>query len=230
MTEGGGVAELRDMAALVRGVSDDVVRLGAAEEQLRGAAEMAVDVGAVIPVEAALTAGVEDASAADVRALASVLGADPTAGDKGKWLVDKAEEGGRSGVILEGLNTEEACAAGMLLSITVDFVREAVARDGVLVIGVVVCESGVEPGGVWRTESRKEKVWETGLRLSPVISAKLPLTSPATLLLPWRMFGSGLLVETFSPFDFFLSLSDKGKPSMHIGSYDRGLESLVRLA
>lgn len=50
--------------------------------------------------------------------------------------------------------------------------------------GVVVWESGVEPGGVWRTESRKEKVCETGLRLSPVISDRLSWTGPAGPALP----------------------------------------------
>lgn len=78
---------------------------------------------------------------------------------------------------------EEICEERMPVSIGVDLVREEVAMDGVLVIGVVVCESGVEPGGVWRTESRKEKVWETGLRLSPVNRARLPLPSPVTLVL-----------------------------------------------
>lgn len=69
-------------------------------------------------------------------------------------------------------------------------------------IGVVVCESGVEPGGVWRTESRKEKVWETGLRLSPVINARLPRRSPAGLplmaTLAVVLVWSGLLPKTFS--------------------------------
>lgn len=137
-------------------------------------------------------------------------------------MVDKAEVGGRSGVFLEGLKTEEVCEAGAVVPAGVDFVRGVVAREGVLVIGVVVCESGVEPGGVWRTESRKEKVWETGLRLSPVINAKLPLTSPATLLLlaaaAKLILGSGLLVATFSSFAFCPSLADTGKSSTHMGS------------
>lgn len=90
------------------------------------------------------------------KGLASTFRADPTA--NGDELVDKAEVGGRSEVLLEGLKTEVACEAGMPISVGVDFVRGAVAREGVLVIGVVVCESGVEPGGVWRTESRNEKV------------------------------------------------------------------------
>lgn len=126
---------------------------------------------------------------------------------KGDGLVDKAEAGGGSGVLLEGLKIELACEAGTTVSVGVDFVRAAVAREGVLVIGVVVCESGVEPGGVWRTESRKEKVWETGLRLSPVINARLPLTSAATLLLlaalaAEPLVASGLLVAPFSWFAF----------------------------
>lgn len=95
--------------------------------------------------------------------------------------------------------------------------------EGVLVIGVVVCESGVEPGGVWRTESRKEKVWETGLRLSPVINARLPLTSPAKLLLfaalaAKLILDSGLLVTTFSLYAFCPSSADTGKSSTHMGS------------
>lgn len=136
--------------------------------------------------------------------------------------MEKAEAGGRSGVFLEGLKTEEVCEAGEAVPAGVDFARGAVAREGVLVIGVVVCESGVEPGGVWRTESRKEKVWETGLRLSPVINARLLLTSPAKLLLlPAAVkltLGSGLLVGTFSSFAFCPSLVDTGKSATHMGS------------
>ncbi len=110
-------------------------------------------------------------------------------------------------MFLEGLKTELAWEVGIKVSFGMDFVRAAAVREGVLVIGVVVCESGVEPGGVWRTESRKEKVWETGLRLSPVINAKLPLTSPATLpllaaLVAGLLLVSGLLVEIFPSFVF----------------------------
>lgn len=140
---------------------------------------------------------------------------------EGDGLVNKAEVGGMSGVLFEGLKTEFACEGGATVSVGVDFVRAEVARDGVLVIGVVVWESGVEPGGVWRTESRKEKVCETGLRLSPVINARLP--SAATLLLlaalaTELLLGSGLLVEPFSSFVFWPSLADVGKSSTHIGS------------
>ena len=48
--------------------------------------------------------------------------------------------------------------------------------------GVVVWELGVEAGGVWSTESRKEKVWETGLRFSPDSRPRLPLSSAASAL------------------------------------------------
>lgn len=67
---------------------------------------------------------------------------------EGDGLVDKAEVEGRSGLLLKGVKTELAWEVRMLVSAGVDFVRAAVAREGVLVIGVVVCESGVEPGGV----------------------------------------------------------------------------------
>lgn len=75
------------------------------------------------------------------------------------------------------LVTGLACEAGMRVSVGLDFFRAA--SEEVLVTGVVVWESGVEPGGVWRTESRKEKVCETGLRLSPVISDRLSWICPA---------------------------------------------------
>lgn len=129
-------------------------------------------------------------------------------------LIDKGKVGGGSEVLLQ---REEAC-------VRVDFVRGAVASEGVLVLGVVVCESGVEPGEVCRTESRKEKVWETGLRLSPVINARLPLTSPAEVVLvvvaPAALLAlaSGLRVATFSLFAFCSSLADIRKSSTHIGS------------
>lgn len=114
------------------------------------------------------------------------------------------------------LGTEEAC-------VRVDL-RGAAAWEGVLVMGVVACESGVEPGEVCRTESRKEKVWETGLRLSPVINARLPLISPAEIALvvgaPAALLAltSGLTVATFSLFAFCSSLADIRKSSTHIGS------------
>lgn len=132
------------------------------------------------------------------------------------------EVGGRSEVLLKGLKSEEVCEAKMVVSSGADFVREAVAREGVLVMGVVVWESGVEPGGVWRTESRKEKVWETGLRLSPVIRARLLPTSPVkpflvTVLAAELMLFSGL-AETFSSFAFCPFLTDTEKSSKHIGS------------
>lgn len=100
----------------------------------------------------------------------------------------------------------------MALSAGKDLVREAVAIEGVLVIGVVVWESGVEPGGVWRTESRKEKVWETGLRFSPDNSARLPPTSPVleAVLVVGLLLISCLLVKTLSSFAFCPFLPDRG--------------------
>lgn len=66
----------------------------------------------------------------------------------GDGPVGKAEVGRRSGMLLELLKTELACEIGLRASVRLDFVRAAAAREGVLVTGVVVCESGVEPGGV----------------------------------------------------------------------------------
>lgn len=250
VTEEGGlaVAWLMDMATFWGGVPGGDVGvasfLWAETEELRGVAEVVADVAAVVPVEASavvlkmgvdaviLDVAVEDMSLAEgTKGLASTLRTDPPVSvggcvivaAKGDWLVDKAEVGRRSGVLLQGLKTELACEAGMTVSVGVDFVRAAVAREGVFVIGVVVCESGVEPGGVWRTESRKEKVWETGLRLSPVINIRLP-PSPDTLLLlaalaAELLLASGFLLVTFSSFAFFrLSLGDAGKSSTHMGS------------
>lgn len=232
--EGGG--ELKDVATLLGAVSDGGVGVASvlqgAGVELKGVDEVVVEVevevaaAAVLTTGAALGATVEDMNAAEgTKGLASTLRPEPTVGGsvgagaaKG-GLVDKVDKvGGRSGV---HLRTDEDCAE--TVSVGVDFIREAVAREGVLVIGVVVCESGAEPGGVWRTESRKEKVWETGLRLSPVIRAKLPLTSPDMLLLAAApdakpMLGSGLLVGAFSSFALCPSLTDTGKSSTHMGS------------
>lgn len=161
MMEGGGVAELRGVATLFGGVSDDddaglaSFLQGAAEELKRGVAETVVDVGALVPVEAAapvlaiglaeLQVAVEDMSEAEgTKGLASTLRADPTAaagerasaGTNGDGLVDKVEVGGRYGVLLDGLKTEDAGEA--VDSVGLDLVREAVLRKGVLVTGVVV--------------------------------------------------------------------------------------------
>lgn len=211
--EGVAVAELKVVATPFGGVSDDGDVGGASflqgeAEELRGVAAATLTTGAGAVV---LGAAAEDRSVAEgTKGLASTLRDDPTAvtvgcvsaAVNGDGWVDKAEAGARSGVLLEGLKTEAACEARMPISVGVDFVRGAVEREGVLVIGVVDCESGVEPGGVWRTESRKEKVWETGLRLSPVNNARLPLTSSPKLLLLATLaavlLGSGLLGETFS--------------------------------
>lgn len=67
----------------------------------------------------------------------------------------------------------------------------------------------MEPGGVWRTESRKEKVWETGLRLSPVIRARLLFASPGLVAAEVTTFGSLLFAEAFSSFAVCAPLPDK---------------------
>lgn len=246
MMGGGGVAELRDTGTHLGGVSGDndagvASFLQEAAEELRGVAEVVEDAGPAVPVEATaavLTTGVasellgvavQDISVAEgMKGLASTLRADPamaaegyvSAEVKGDGLVDTV--GGRSEVLLKGLKSEAACEAGTVVSTGVDFVREAGASEAVLVMGVVVWESGVEPGGVWRTESRKEKVWETGLRLSPVISARLPLTSPAklflvTVLAAVLIWFSGL-ADILSSMGFCPFLTDTEKSSKHIGS------------
>lgn len=228
--EGGGVADVSDMTAPFRGVSgkDDSMAsfLEEVMEELRGVTEVMVDVKAVVSGNTAVvTAGGPPEvrrTAAGTNALASTLRVDPTAvvgGAKGDGLVD----GGRFVLLFAGLKTEDACEAGKVVSVRIVLVMEAEAMEGVLVIGVVVCELGVEPGGVWRTESRKEKVWETGLRLSPVISAKLPLTSPADLFLLAAAgskvrVGSAVLEEAFSSFVFCTSLPVGGNSSTHMGS------------
>lgn len=241
MMEGGGVAELRDTATLLWGVSNDDVAVAsflqeAAEEQ-RGVAVVILDAGPVAAF-AVLTLASEiigvpmvDISVAEgTKGLALMLRTDPpavfggrvSAEVKGDRLVDTVEVGGRSEVLLKGLKSEEVCEAKVVVSREADFVRDAVAREGVLVMGVVVWESGVEPGGVWRTESRKEKVWETGLRFSPVIRARLPLTSPAkpflVTVLAAKLILFSSLAETFSSFAFCPFLMDTEKSSKHMGS------------
>lgn len=66
----------------------------------------------------------------------------------------------------------------------------------------------MEPGGVWRTASRKEKVWETGLRLSPVIRARLLFASSGLAAAVTRL-GSLLFAEAFSSFAVCTPLPDK---------------------
>lgn len=56
--------------------------------------------------------------------------------------VDREEPDGGSGMFLDGLNMEAGASVGHGL------VRATLEREGVLVMGVAVCESGVEPGGV----------------------------------------------------------------------------------
>ena len=118
LMEGGCVVELRGVATLVGEVSNNEVggvSLLQGKAELRGVAEV---------VE-----GTKDL----VLMLRTGL---PAAG-----MDDKVEVGRRSAVLLEG----EAGMVWRVVSIGVDFVRGAEAREGVLVIGVVVCESGVEP-------------------------------------------------------------------------------------
>lgn len=239
VVEGGGVPVLvvRGVATALVGVFDDdgwaALLSVAGAGQPSGMVEVAVTGVAVLPEEKLLTTGVAavilgvDMSVAEgTKGLASMLREDSTAG--AGWCVSvtnkgdaEAEVGGRSGVFLEGYKTEEVCDARAGACACV--YRGAVAKEGVLVIGVVVWESGVEPGGVWRTESRKEKVWETGLKLSPVINARLLLTFPAKLLLLAALacklrVGSGMTGTTFSSFSFCQFLADAGKSWTHMGS------------
>lgn len=75
----------------------------------------------------------------------------PTAAGRGGALVpnglDEAEVEARSAMFLV---MESACAVGMRVSVGLDLFKAApaAAREEVLVTGVVVWESGVEPGGV----------------------------------------------------------------------------------
>lgn len=126
MMEGGAVvvvAVLKDEFTLVG--------MGAEDATGREAALSGVVVVAVLGL-ATLVLGVvvEDRSAADgTKGLASTLRPDPM-----KVLAGEVKT--------TGCGTLGAASAG------VDFARGAVASAGVLVIGVVVCESGVEPGEV----------------------------------------------------------------------------------
>lgn len=119
MMEGGCVAELMDVATLMGGVLDDEVGgvpFLQGEGELRSVAEVAEG----------------------TNGLASTLRADLTAAG----VVDKVEVGVRSGVLM---GTEMVFEVGMAVSSGVDFVRGAVTRQGVLLIALVVCMSGVKP-------------------------------------------------------------------------------------
>lgn len=148
---------LMGVATLLGGVSSgdaEVAKFLTGEaEELRGvtAGMAVVDAVQAVPtgvVAATLTvmAAVIAGEAEGTKGLASTLSVDVAACAEGP--VDEAEVGGGSGMPLDGLKTEVACEAGMGASVGLDFVGAALAREGVLVIGVVVCESGVEPGGV----------------------------------------------------------------------------------
>lgn len=182
MTEGGAV-----VTELKGGVT--LVATGAGVK----AVVAGVKVVAAIPALTGLVlrAVVEDRSAAEgTNGLASTLRPDPKA------------------VVLGVLKT-----AGwdiLLVSGAVVLARGVVASAGVWVMGVVVCESGVEPGGVWSTESRNEKVWDTGLKFSPVIKAKLLLTSPVKPAL-FALLGAVPMLEMGL-------LPDMSSLSTHIGS------------
>lgn len=97
---------------------------------------MAEVVAAIAAVK--LGVAVSDKSVAEgTNGLASTLRADPTAvaGGRGptnrRASVEKTAAGRRSGVILKGFKPLVACEAGMPLSVGVDLVRGAVAREGV---------------------------------------------------------------------------------------------------
>lgn len=91
---------------------------------------------AVRVVAAALTVGTAG-EAEGTKGLASTLSVDTVACADGP--VDKDEAVGRSGMFLDGLNKEAEASVGL------GFVTPTLAR---VVMGVAVCESGVEPGGV----------------------------------------------------------------------------------
>lgn len=170
MTEGGAVAaELKDGVTLVATGAGAKAAVAGVTAAVAVVVVVMLEVVAAVPALAGLVlrAVVEDRSAAEgTKGLASTLRPDPKA-------------------VVLGVVKTAGCGT-LVVSGAVVLARGAVASAGVWVMGVVVCESGVEPGGVWSTESRNEKVWETGLKLSPVIKAKLPLTSsdkPALLAL-----------------------------------------------
>lgn len=185
MTDGREVAVM-GVTTLLGGVSDNAVRVASflqeEAEGLKGMAKVVADwIAAVEPS----VVGEDKSVAMGTNGLASTLRADPTAVAGGCVPTENTSDG-----LVDEFGTEVPGEAGTPTSARVDLVREAVAREGVQVTGIGVCESGVQPGGVCRTESRKEKVWETGLRLSPLINAKL--SSPARLPL-----NSGLPAKTF---------------------------------
>jgi hypothetical protein len=163
-------------------------------------------------------------------AVTTEMGLSDSVPSKGEGLNKEVAVGGRSELHLEGATVgviTEVCEAGTKVSGGVVFVAGAVAREGVVVMGVVVWEPGVEAGGVWRTESRKEKVWETGLRLSPDNNARLSPTSAGLLSLPAPLAAELRLASTL-PTDeneeFLASsviltpLADAPKSSTHMGS------------
>lgn len=166
--EGGWVtiAWLMAVATLLGGVSGGDF---AAAKFLQGepgdlrsmtAGVVVVDAEAGVPgvVSVVLTKGVAAvivSAAEGIKGLALTSREDPRA-NVGGWVIEaaggdglvvKAEVDRRSGMLLELLLTELACEIGLRVSVRLDF-GAAAAREGVLVTGVVVCESGVEPGGV----------------------------------------------------------------------------------
>lgn len=107
-----------------------------------GVAVVVVAADAVRVVAATLTVGtaVTAGEAEGTKGLASTLSVDAVTCADGPLDTEGAD--GRSGRFLDGLNKEAAASVGL------GFVTPTLARYGVLVMGVAVCESGVEPGGV----------------------------------------------------------------------------------
>lgn len=146
MMEEETLGELSGMPTPFWGVSDDeegvASFLKGAEEEQSGLAEVVVK-GAGVPGNAAVAvltaeAAVEDMSVPEgIKGSALTLRVDATvAGAGGGGLVEGVKAG--SGALFEGLEAEGGCQAGMAVSIGMDLVRDAVATEGVLVMGVVV--------------------------------------------------------------------------------------------
>lgn len=127
-----------DVAKVLPGIAEELEGVSAGG----GVAVVVVAADAVRVVAATLTVGtaVTAGEAEGTKGLASTLSVDAVTCADGP--VDKEGADGRSGRFLDGLNKEAEASVGL------GFVTPTLAREGVLVMGVAVCESGVEPGGV----------------------------------------------------------------------------------
>lgn len=145
-----GLGELSGMSKPFWEVSDDeegvILFLKGAEEELRGLAEVVVDIGAGVPGSTAVTVLKADVAVEDISVPEGTKGSALTlrvdaavAGAGVGGLVEGVKGVGGSEVLFARLKAEGACEVGMAVSIGIDLVRElAVAIEGVLVIGVVV--------------------------------------------------------------------------------------------